>query len=138
MSSLDPTVIAASIKPDESTADHTLRALLLRRLDGDDEGHPNMPGLRDALATAWGLGLTDRGNLTPRGHEVARLLRPPRWTYSFGMTGPVSLKRPDGAFAWQSSQSQTWPDKTIASEAQRIADLLYDDDLRAAKRFIHS
>jgi hypothetical protein len=129
----DAATIAASIDL-ASVAGHNLRALFLRLADED----PWIGDVRNqsAACDAWGLaerlGLTlhDSPSLTPLGREVAERLRPVPWRVC-DASGPRQKRRV--LSIWQGSRSvaSCWDD----ADAGRIAALLTQDDLRAAKTY---
>jgi hypothetical protein len=107
---------------DTSTvAGHNLRALLLRLLDGDDDG----PWQIKDFANLRGLGISEGPGLgtfalTPLGREVAERLRPVPWL----VAQDVWLVEPSGVNGCH-----------IGNIAPRVAALLTADDLRAAKAY---
>jgi hypothetical protein len=132
----DAATIAASIDL-ASVAGHNLRALLLRLLDGEDwapSAHHEQVG--GALRRADACDLLDIDcRLTPLGREVAELLRPNPWRVE-----------PWGK-DWAVFKGGLAPHPTLVAAGNfsgsmggrgacdRIAALLTQDDLRAAKTY---
>ncbi len=137
MSTQDAATIAASIDL-ASVAGHNLRAMLLRRLlgenihDGDDDGH----AVLQALNLESGLGLVDLGVfLTPLGRDVAEWMRPKPWRVE-----------PWGK-VWAVFKGGLAPHPTLVASGHfsgsmggrgacdRVAVLLTQDDIIAAKLY---
>lgn len=125
-----PTAADIAAQIDTTTvAGHNLRAMLLRRLDGDawrpDDGERDAYRAGRDLADA--LGLVDLDLLLTRlGREVAERLRPEPW-HGEEMDSGVYLVRPN--------TSALQLRGALIGEVERIAALLTADDLRAAKAY---
>jgi hypothetical protein len=138
-------IVAASIDL-ASVAGHNLLALLLRLAANQrsDDISSYDPAFKTALALGLGAWPAPRDDLeiktqppfilTPLGREVAELLRPKPWTA--GRIGSfVSLDRPDGTAISLAGENGPHKADTLYAEADRIAVLLTQDDLRVAKTY---
>jgi hypothetical protein len=129
-----PETDAASIvaKIDTTTVEGwNLRALLLRLLDGDAWNEDIL--ILDAMDAITRRGFAayplagnefGEGGLTPLGREVAERLRPVPWTAKAGAHG-----------WWVSNFHRCIARGLEQADAERIAALLTQDDLRAAKTY---
>jgi hypothetical protein len=118
-----PETAAATIvaKIDTTTVEGwNLRALLLRLADGDAWRAP------DVWRTAATFDLFVCGILTPLGREVAARLRPEPW---------VCVDDPARPFRARVASFDHEILCTASALAERIAALLTQDDLRAAKTY---
>jgi hypothetical protein len=147
MTTQDAATIATSIDL-ASVAGHNLRALLLRLLDGDSYSSTDAHGAATrAVADAGRLALGEYRlpfTLTPLGREVAERLRPVLWRV-FELPKPETDSMLAHMLAgvrghWAISTAPGSGDFPISAciveaDASRIAALLTQDDLRAAKTY---